>query len=294
MTIAQLRCFDEVAKHLSFARASEALYISQPAVSNQIRTLEAELGFKLFDRTRHSVTLTAAGASFYADTSDMLERFSFAVQRAQSINSHFSEELRIGCFGSLHIEKLPLIYRQYQKLCPKVHIMNEALNAPTWNPASERENLDVVFATRESIANNSTICYKTLHRGQMICAMPESHPLAKRGSVSFDDLHNEVLIFLDSAHTTALMAQTQEKLQKNCPDATFYFSSSAEHTLPMIQGHIGIAVMPDSVYQQLPELTAVPISPTIPAEYGIAWRADNKERKVKEFVRAACEQYNIT
>ena len=292
MTIAQLRCFVEVAKHLNFARAGEALYISQPAVSNQIRTLESELGIKLFDRTRHTVSLTAAGSALYADTANLLDRFSLAVQSAQGIHSHFSEELRIGYLGSLHISKLPQIYQKYQKLCPQVHILNEAMHTPIWNPTSEQESLDVVFANREGISKNGSIQYRTLYRGQMVCVLHKKHPLANRKSISFSDLQTEVLILLDSVHSPALMTQTQDKIQKACPNATFYFSSSAEHTLPMIQGQIGIAIMPDSVYQQLPDLVAIPIKPLMPAEYGVAWRTDNNDRKVKEFIRATCEQYD--
>lgn len=51
--------------------------------------------------------------------------------------------------------------------------------------------------------------------------------------------------------------------------------------------------MPDSVYQQLPDLVAIPVNPLMSAEYGVAWRTDNNDRKVKEFIRATCEQYGI-
>ena len=61
MNTVQLECFITVAEHLNFSRASEILRITQPAVSHQIRTLEGELGVKLFRRTSKSVALTTEG-----------------------------------------------------------------------------------------------------------------------------------------------------------------------------------------------------------------------------------------
>ena len=67
MDIENLKCFLLVAENLSFVRAAEALYISQPAVTKQINALENELGTSLFIRSTRHVELTPAGMSFYKD-----------------------------------------------------------------------------------------------------------------------------------------------------------------------------------------------------------------------------------
>lgn len=294
MTFSQLQCFVEVAKHLNFARAGEALYISQPAVSNQIRSLESELGIKLFERSRHTVELTAAGASLYADTAQLLDHFSLSVQRAKNIQAHYSEELRIGYLGSLHISALPEIYRNYQKQRPQTHILNIALQTPIWNPCSDRDSLDIVFGSQQDFPLTGSVRYKRLYLGRIVCVLPQSHPLVQKKMISFSDLSHEVLILLDTVHCPPRMESIQKQLQRACPDATYYFSSSAEHTLPMIQGRIGIAVMPDYVFQPLPGLLALPIEPTLPTDYGIAWRTDHQnEQKIREFVQITCRSYGI-
>ena len=293
MTITQLRCFIEVARQLNFARAAETLYISQPAVSHQIRALENELGVRLFDRTRHVVALTSAGESFYHDTVDLMDRLTLAIQRAQNTQAMFSEELRVGYSGSMQIKKLPQIYRQYQKLCPQVHILNEALPAPQWNRGFDKGTLDIVFDSRDELVSSSPLEYRRLYQGQMVCVMYQEHPLAKRESITLEQLNGEVLILLDMAHISARMTTAQDLIRQKCPQAVYYFSSSAEHSLPMIQGHVGLAVMPDFVYVPLPGLVAVPIDPMLDVEYGIAWRAGCTDRKVREFVKTACAAYGV-
>lgn len=67
MTEIQIECFLSVANHLNFARASEELNISQPAVTHQIKTLEAKLGVKLFKRSTRLVSLTEEGLYFLDD-----------------------------------------------------------------------------------------------------------------------------------------------------------------------------------------------------------------------------------
>ena len=291
MTITQLRCFTEVARQLNFARAAETLYISQPAVSHQIRALENELGVRLFDRTRHVVALTSAGEAFYHDTVDLLDRLTLAIQRAQNTQAMFSEELRVGYSGSLQLEKLPQIYRQYQKICPQVHILNEARSDLQWARAQEKSALDIIFDSRDDLPVDSTLEYRSLYQGQLVCVMYQEHPLAKRESITLEELNGEVLILLDMAHISARMTTAQDLIRQKCPQAVYYFSSSAEHSLPMIQGHVGLAVMPDFVYVPLPGLTAVPITPVLATEYGIAWHAGCESRKVREFVKTACAVY---
>ena len=245
MTFTQLRCFIEVARQLNFARAAETLYISQPAVSRQIHALENELGVRLFDRTRHVVALTSAGESFYHDTVDMLDRLTLAVQRAQNTQALFSEELHVGYSGSMQIQKLPQIYQQYQKRCPQVHILNDARSGPQWSRSFDKSVPDIVFDSRDDLPADSILEYRSLYHGKMVCVMYEEHPLAKHKTVTLEQLNGEVLILLDMAHISARMTTAQELIRQKCPQAVYYFSSSSEHALPMIQGHVGLAVMPD-------------------------------------------------
>lgn len=95
MTIDNLKCFILVAENLSFARAAETLYISQPAVTKQINSLEQELGVTLFIRSTRHVELTPAGMSFYKDAKDIVLKSQMAIDRVQRLNTSFAS-IRIG------------------------------------------------------------------------------------------------------------------------------------------------------------------------------------------------------
>lgn len=99
MELRQLRYFARVAETLHFGRAAEKEFVTQSVISAQIASLEKELGFRLFDRTSHRVTLTAAGAAFLVDVEQTLSNLGQAVAQARNMAMGPQRRLRVGVFG---------------------------------------------------------------------------------------------------------------------------------------------------------------------------------------------------
>src|SRR3954452_2370690 len=96
MELRHLRYFVAVAEELHFRRAAERLYVAQPAVSEQVRKLEAELGVRLFDRTNRSVKMTDAGTALLGEGRRVLEQVEVARRAATDARARQSARLRIG------------------------------------------------------------------------------------------------------------------------------------------------------------------------------------------------------
>lgn len=102
MTYTQLKSFLAIAEYHSFTAAADQLYISQSALSQQMKSLEQELGFTLFDRGSRQLALTEAGRSFYQSALKMEELFIHAIaegQQLQKMRQQHLQRLFIGCLG---------------------------------------------------------------------------------------------------------------------------------------------------------------------------------------------------
>ena len=102
MTLTQLKGFLAIAEKQSFTAAADSLYISQSALSQQMKALERELGFALFDRGSRRAVLTEAGRSFYQTALKMQELYIHAIaegQQLQQLHQRHMKRLCIGCLG---------------------------------------------------------------------------------------------------------------------------------------------------------------------------------------------------
>ena len=126
MEFRQLRYFVAVAEELNFSRAAKRLYISQQALSKQILNLENELEIQLFDRTKHQVKLTEAGAVFLKESRQLLDRVQKAVQLSKRAARGEIGKIKVSFVASaLHLI-LPKILRIFRESYPDVEIiMNE-------------------------------------------------------------------------------------------------------------------------------------------------------------------------
>lgn len=193
----QLDTFIKIADLGSFGKAAEALYISSPAIIQQINLLEDKCGVTLFERSNHGVKLTPAGRSLYEDAKTIIKLSEDALEKAQRIAETTRTTVRIGTSLLFKCRLLPEIWTSINRLCPDLKI--EIL------PMQEHQkresffsNLGVKYDIFEGIYG--TIGYKglcgflELMRTPFCCAMSKDHRLAKMEKLIIQDLNGEYLV----------------------------------------------------------------------------------------------------
>jgi DNA-binding transcriptional LysR family regulator len=146
MTDLQIDYFMAVARNGSFVKASERLYVSQPAISRQIASLEGELGVVLFDRTKRTIRLTAAGELFYKFFQDYRNGLSTAKYHAKIINEKIEGAFRVGYLeGWMLPDFFPLFLSAVNRQFPAVQISLYAWNLRELAEELEGGNLDIII-----------------------------------------------------------------------------------------------------------------------------------------------------
>ena len=289
MTLNQLQCFVAVAKELSFAKAAKSLFLSTSAVSRQITALEDDLGAELFLRDQKSVRLTSAGIQFYAEAADILERVSLS--RQSILRRPGTETLSIGLAGSMQLLSLISIYREYHRVMPHVMVNNSMFMQYGYHRSPLADRIDVFFLPNERTHSdsflNSTQEYIPLRKSHLSCVVPKGHRLEGRESVDVRDLAGETLILLDHEHCSPAMDEIQMEMRRLGQDTTYYYSGSSYFTAPMIEGGLGIAVMPDFVCPPSDQLVRIPYRSKQQWEYGMVIKKNEGTEKVQKFVEVA-------
>src|SRR3954452_5011935 len=120
MELRHIRYFVGVAEELHFRRAAERLHVAQPAVSEQIRKLEEELGVRLFDRTQRNVALTDAGTALLPEAHRVLRHAEAARLPARNAIDRPGGELRIGYVPTALLASIPRILRRIGATMPNL------------------------------------------------------------------------------------------------------------------------------------------------------------------------------
>ena len=200
MDFRQFRYFVAAAKELHFARAAEKLGIAQPALSQQIKSLEEQLGTRLFLRTKRRVELTEAGAAFLQEAQATLAQAEKAVRVTRDIARGEAGQIDIGIVGSVMYEsRFTHQLKVYSKDHPGVRISLHEMPILTQIDALHSQRLDIAVI-REPIPANvleEVDCF-TLSTQRLVVVLPEEHPQSGNTEILLTDLaQDDFLAFTD-------------------------------------------------------------------------------------------------
>jgi DNA-binding transcriptional LysR family regulator len=246
MEFYQLVSFSKVAETKSISRAAEELFVTQPAVSKQIKALEEELGDRLFDRLGKKVHLTRTGEALYGRAVKILRSVEEAKAAVKGLSGECSGELVIGTSDHISLHRLPDVLKSYIATYPKVDLKLRCHRSETILDMVGRNLVDVGVITLPKVTGN--LVSKVIWKDPMSLVFPEGHPLALLKSIRLRDITKYRLILPEPGTTTRKTiddAFAKGKLVANVGMEVAYI----ETIKGLVKAGLGISILPDKAVE---------------------------------------------
>jgi len=180
MDFDQLETFLEVARNASFSRAAEKRFRTQPAISSQIRSLEEEVGARLFDRSGGKVALTAAGKVFQKYADEALAARKTIVTTLAEMERIPRGEIVVGANEATCLHILPEVFAEFKKLYPSVGVHISRLERGKILESVIDNTVD--FGVVSAPVEDKRLTVVTIHRDELVIIAPPGHPLSRMKS----------------------------------------------------------------------------------------------------------------
>jgi DNA-binding transcriptional LysR family regulator len=270
-----LRYFVAVAETRHFGRAAARLHLAQPALSQSVRQLEAELGAPLLLRTTRQVSLTPAGEFFLEQARGVLTAVEDGARGVGRIAEGRLGLVRIAFTGTAAFSQLPRIARLVKQELPGVALEIHAdLLTPAQTEGLLAGRLDL--GVLRLPVGTDRLAVRTLAVEHLVLALPADHPLTAEPAIALPDLRREDFITYAEDHSAV-----NEALHRTCREAGF--APRVEHRAPgtavllaLVAAGLGVSLVPESV-RALPLAGVVfrDVAGTALTELGLARRADD-------------------
>lgn len=282
-----VECFIRVAETLHFGRAATELHLSQPALSQRIRTLERDVGAVLLDRDRRGVRLTAAGQAFLSPARAAIAHGERAADSARRAAAGLQGRLRLGFTVIASYTSLPQAVQAFRSSCPQVTIDLVEINSPAVEEALDRGEIDL--GVLHPPLERTHLQVLPLPHEQLVLAMPVGHRLADRPVITFADLADEPMLTAPRSvgpalfdkivacfHTAGVEPQI---VQEATPVTTLAGLVAAGAGIGFVTRGVALATRPGVVFR------GVAGAPTVPV--AAAWAPPEPSPTSRQFIEIA-------
>jgi DNA-binding transcriptional LysR family regulator len=247
MTLEQLRIFLAVAEHLHFTHAAEVLYISQPAVSAAVQSLESEYSVKLFHRVGRRVEITEAGQILQKEAQTILEQVAIAKRNLQELNNLQQGELRIGASLTIGNYWLPDKLSQFQQQYPAIRVACTLANAEEicTGTASGRFDIGFISGDIKPILKPS-LEQEIVGQDHLYIVIGQGHPWFGQSKILVEELSQADWVMREpGSGAQQIFEQALQQWGINVHQLkTILTLSSSEMVKAVVEGGIGAAALP--------------------------------------------------
>ena len=288
MELRHLRYFVAVGEEQHYGRGAQRLRVAQPALSRQIQDLEAEVGFKLFDRLSRGVRLSTAGKLFLEEARRILQQVEEATRRAKRVASGQLGTLRVGFIESMSWHGVvPDSFRQFRERQPDAELQIKPLSSLEQIAAVQSGQLDAGFVF--TIANiERELAQLEMALVNLMLAVPKRHPLAKSKSLRLRDLSSASFIWFPRRESPLFYDRLMHACFRGGLKSPHVVQEGVNEAtiLSLVSCGLGVAFVSSATRWRCPE-SVVLLSVTdlkLPLPFALIWRKDNSSPLLAKFV----------
>lgn len=280
MNLRDLQYLVAIADHGHFGMAADTCFVSQPALSMQIKKLENTLGVQLIERTSKSALLTEVGKTITAHARDILCRVDTLKEIAKQAKDPFSGELHLGIIPTLAPYLLPHIIPGLTKTYPKLTIYLVEEQTSRLIAKLKQGKIDGAIVGLPLIDEDFTAL--PLFEEEFMLAVPPNNPLSKRKNVRLSDLENKTLLLLEDGHCMRDLA-LEVCYRAKAIESKGFQATSLETLRHMVASKAGMTLMPKLAYKSNDGICYLTFIAPRPARIaGIAWRSSSAKKILLE------------
>ena len=230
----------ELAHTLNFSRAAENMYASQPTFSYQIKMLEDEVGFQIFDRSSKGVSLTPAGSQFVSHLVSMKDELKRAIEQGQNYSRKYKDSISVCLSVRQSLYFLPEAIRQFAQISPEIQIL------PSFRYENSVEHFlqnkaDILFALKDQTRHIPAIQVHALFKSRIYLIVNHDDILAKKNMIQEKDLYGRTLMV--GGGSPDALRRVQHRLI-NSGKIEYFNSFDHDTTLTNIAARKGICLSP--------------------------------------------------
>ena len=282
MNIRTMKYLVSVAKHLSFSKAANECFVTQPTLSEQIKKMENFLELKIFERSNKKVLVTDEGKEIIESAKLILKEIENIEEIAQRRKDPLSGKLSLGAFPTLAPYIFPSIVPKIKKTMPNLKLI--LIEEKTEILINKLKQGKIDAALLALPIEEPNLKHKKLFEDDFYLAVPPEHSLANRKTIHMNELKTRTLLLLEEGH--CLRDQALEVCSKTGTNIDEFKATSLETLRHMIKAGTGITFMPKiAMAKNEPNIKYIPFQDPIPKrKIALVYRATTSKECILDII----------
>ncbi len=277
MELRQLRYLVTLAEELHFTRAAAREHIAQPALSQQIRRLEDEVGLALVERTTRRVAMTEAGTSLVRRARRILAEVAAAEAEMEALTGIQAGRVTVGVMHTMGPVDVSIVLAGFHERYPGVELTVREQSSEELAELLRVDELDLAFLSVTERIESHGLGLRQLVSEELVVVLPRQHPLGGRGRVRMAELSaDEFVSYREGARLRELLVSASA--QAGFTPIVKLESNESQRIRRLVAQGLGVAILPRSDAESPGADVAVAtlVEPALSRDITLAWRAERR------------------